>query len=175
MTSLRAPKESPNMVVHLAIYPVLSWPTYDPNGRCTSLARNQLSSRDLFTFSPRMSRGGGTVTIDVGGNCEPHVKMDYREFLIDRAGRLFAKQPPHATVLATNCSSKSMLSVTHHRCHEEPVNGAPGSLHADRATEFANSSADFLARLVVEGLEYNKLMLVVFETPAIFLQQQPVY
>ena len=27
--------------------------------------------------------GGGVVTIDMGRNCEPHIKMDYREFLID--------------------------------------------------------------------------------------------
>ena len=77
-------------------------------------------------------------------------------------------------VLATNCSSNSLLSVTQHRRHEEPVNGATDSLHAARAIEFANSSADFLIRLTVKGFEYNKLMLVVFE-PANFLQQQPVY
>ena len=136
-------------------------------------AQSAQFSRSFYRLTK--DAGGGVVTIDMDKNCEPHIKMDYREFLIDRADRLFAKHPPSVMVLATNCSSNSMLSATHHRRHEEPVNGAPDSLHAARAIEFANSSADFLVRLIVKGLEYNKLMLVVFETPANFLQQQPVY
>ena len=48
-------------------------------------------------------------------------------------------------------------------------------MHAARAIEFANSGVDFLLRPIVKGLEYNKLMLAVFETPATLLQQQPFY
>ena len=78
-------------------------------------------------------------------------------------------------VLAINFPSNSPPSVTHHRRDKGPVNGAPGSLHATRTIEFANSSANFLVRLIANGFECNKLMLVVFEAPANFLQQQPVY
>ena len=78
-------------------------------------------------------------------------------------------------ILATSCSSNFPLSVSHHHRHEEATNGAPNTLHAARTIEFANSSADVLVRLIVKGLEYNKLMLVVFESPAKFVQQQPVY
>ena len=77
--------------------------------------------------------------------------------------------------IAANCSNNSLLSVTHRRRHEEPINGVSDTLHASRAIEFANSSADFLVRLIVKDIEYNKLMLAVFETPANFMQQQPVY
>ena len=48
-------------------------------------------------------------------------------------------------------------------------------MRASRTTEFANSSADFLVCLIVKGSEYNKLTLVVFETPATILQQRPAY
>jgi hypothetical protein len=136
-------------------------------------AQSAQFSRSFYRLTKDVD--GGVVTIDMDKNCDPHITMDYREFLIDRADQAFAKLPPDVMVLATNCSSNSMLSVPHHRRNEEPVNGAPDSLHAARAIEFANSSADFLVRLIVKGLEYNKLMLVVFETPANFLQQQPVY
>ena len=36
-----------------------------------------------------------------------------------------------------------------------------GTLIAAHATEFANSSADFLVRPIAKGPEYNKLMLVI--------------
>jgi hypothetical protein len=136
-------------------------------------AQSAQFSREFYRLTKDI--GGGVITIDMDANCEPHIEMDYRQFLINRADQDFATHPPHVMVLATNCSSNSPLSVTHHRRHEEPVNGVPDTLHASRAIEFANSSADFLVRLIVKGLEYNKLMLVVFETPANFLQQQPVY
>ena len=69
--------------------------------------------------------GVGVITINTDKNCEPHIKMDYREFLIYRSDLHFASHLPHAMVIATSCSSISPLSVTHHRSHEEPANVVP--------------------------------------------------
>ena len=78
-------------------------------------------------------------------------------------------------VLATNCSRNHLPSVTHHHRHKGSAVGAPDTLHASRAIEFADSSADFLVRLIVGSIQYNKLILAVFESPAKKMQQQPVY
>ena len=167
-------KRNPKHGSSSADLPCALYADVQPKWNCYEFgAQSAEFSREFYRLTKDL--GGGVITVDLDKNCEPHINMDYREFLLNRADQHFASHPPHVMVLATNCSSNSPLSVTHHRRHEEPVNGVPDTLHASRAIEFANSSADFLVRLIVKGLEYNKLMLVVFETPANFLQQQPVY
>ena len=116
-----------------------------------SPARNQLR---LSGMCYRLAReiGGSVVTVDMGERCEPHLECDFRRFLLEQVDKLFSSHPiltPSAMVLATNCSSNPNLSATRHGRHTKPVSGMPDSMDAARTIEFANSSADFVARLVL--------------------------
>ena len=78
-------------------------------------AQSTQFSREFYCLTKDL--GGSVITIEMDKNCEPHIKMDYSEFLIDRTDLHFASHPPHVMVFATNCPSNSPLSVTHYRRH----------------------------------------------------------
>ena len=132
-TPSRDARETPSAGLHLLIYlPCALDADAQPRWNCYESSAQSADSaqfpRELYRLIKDL--GGGGITIDIDKNCVPQIKMDYSEFLIYRADRHFAFHPPHGMVLATNCSSNSPLSVTHHRRHEEPVNGVPDTLYA---------------------------------------------
>lgn len=118
---------------------------------------------------------GGVVTIDNDDNAHAHIEEDYTSFLCDGLDAAFTKRPPSVLLLCANCTSNSKLSVTSHRRCDEPVNGVPNTLDAARAISFANASNEAIWRIMLKALYANPLCILIIETPAGYIENQPVF
>ena len=123
-----------------------------------------------------VTRGqGGVVTVDNDPSACAHKKIDYASYLCDGLDADFAKCPPNVLMMCANCTSNSKMSAPSHRRSENPVNGNPTSIAAQQAISFANASNDALWRIMLKALRCNPQCILIIETPAGFLENQPVY
>jgi hypothetical protein len=123
-----------------------------------------------------VTRGdGGVVTVDNDPNACAHKQIDYASYLCDGLDADFAKCTPNVLVMCSNCTSNSKMSVLSHRRSDDPVNGNPTSIAAQQAISFANSSNDALWRIMLKALRCNPQCILIIETPAGFIEHQPVY
>ena len=85
------------------------------------------------------------------------------------------KCPPNVLTMCANCTSNSKMSALTHRRSENPINGNPTSIQAQQAISFANASNEALWCIMLDALRCNPQCTPIVETPAGFLESQPVY
>ena len=120
---------------------------------------------------------GGDVTIDNESETGAHIQEDYAKSLNDGLDVVFAKRTANVLALCVNCTYNSRMRVTAQICYDESVNYnyIPTTIDMARAIQLANASNDALWMVQSQAYICNLCCIIIRETPAGLIENQPVY